>query len=558
MKFVPSLVVNKLKEKFKNYQIKTIGRIVMKTNVKIIIILALITGACSSGTYLSTGYDDLYYTPGDDPVVKTVTERTERVPANEQEQRYAYEEYGVSPSDTIYFEDYYVVGSDTVAYADDYQFAEQHPDQVHHHYYHQDPYYWSTRMRRFHTGYSYGGYYDPFYTDFYWRSLNRYYFGLSWGWGFPSSRFHFGYSPFYWGHYYSPWGYHGWHSPLWMRTAYYPHTYWGYYGYYGYHRPVYGRTVAYDTGHRRGAGSYIGGGGIGSSGVRGTSPVMGVTDAHGRRIGTTDAPGSGRTEGSDIRPADTGTDTRTAAGTTTRPAGTTTRPEGTTTRPAGTTSRPEGTTTRPAGTTSRPEGTTTRPAGTTSRPEGTTTRPAGTTTRPAGTTTRPAGTTTRPAGTTTRPAGSSSGSSGSSGRRDEASTEIRQTSIPTYTRPASGERATYNTGSGSYQIRSLATEGQSNTTSTSESPSGSSTYTRPASSATYNRPDSRSTGSSGSSSVRTATPRRSTPSVRTPTPSSGSRPAVSRTPSSGSSGSSAGGSRTSSGGSSSSSGGRRR
>jgi hypothetical protein len=48
--------------------IKSIGRLIMKANVNIILILALMAGACSSGTHLSTGYDDLYYTPGDEAV----------------------------------------------------------------------------------------------------------------------------------------------------------------------------------------------------------------------------------------------------------------------------------------------------------------------------------------------------------------------------------------------------------------------------------------------------------------------------------------------------------
>ncbi|TVR74758.1 MAG: hypothetical protein EA408_01540, partial [Marinilabiliales bacterium] len=357
----------------------------MKANVKILMVLALIAGACSSGTHLSTGYDDLYYTPGDEPVA-TVTEVTREVvperdaravnAAAQQEVRYAWEEYGVTPNDTIYFEDYYVVGRDTLAY-EQVHHAQQHYADGHvtniYNIYDPNQYYWSTRMRRFHSDYYYGGYYDPFYTDFYWRSLNRYHFGFSWGWHRPfyspfhyspwHSSFYFGYSPWHYRHWgYGYGGWYGMHYPYHARYAWYPHTYWGHYGYYGYARPV--RGVAYHTGHRRASGTYIGAGRGG--GIGGYTP-SGVTSAYGRRTETTTAPGSRRTDGTGVSQAETGSDRRAAVGTTTRPAETGTRPAGTTTRPAGTTTRPAGTTTRPAGTTTRPAGTTTRPAGTTTR-----------------------------------------------------------------------------------------------------------------------------------------------------------------------------------------------
>ena len=432
----------------------------MKASVKILMVMALIAGACSSGTHLSTGYDDLYYTPGDEPVV-TVTEVTRETAqareartgnnAVQQETRYAWEEYGVTPNDTIYFDDFYVVGRDTFAYeqvhhAQEY-YADGHVINIHNHY-GPEQYYWSTRLRRFHHDhYFYGGYYDPFYTDFYWRSLNRYHFGVSWGWHSPfyspfhhspwHRSFYIGYSPWHyrpWGHSYH-WGWYGMHYPLYARYAWYPHTYWGHYGYYGYARPV--RSVAYDTGHRRGSGSYIGAGRTG--GIGGYTPGLGVTDAHGRRTSTTAAPGSRRTDGSGVSSAETGSDRRAAVGTATRPAETGTRA---------------------------------------------------------------AGTTTRPAGTTTRPAGSTRGTSG---RRDEAGTGTesqQQTTMPTYARPIPGDRATYNRSTINYQTRS-APSSERTTTSTA---SGSSTYTRPASSATYNRPDNRTTGTSGSSVRPAATP----------------------------------------------------
>ena len=40
----------------------------MKTRLLILTISALILSSCSSSLFVSTGYDDLYYAPGDEPI----------------------------------------------------------------------------------------------------------------------------------------------------------------------------------------------------------------------------------------------------------------------------------------------------------------------------------------------------------------------------------------------------------------------------------------------------------------------------------------------------------
>ena len=41
----------------------------MKTRLLILTVSALFLSACSSSLYVGSGYDDLYYTPGDEPAV---------------------------------------------------------------------------------------------------------------------------------------------------------------------------------------------------------------------------------------------------------------------------------------------------------------------------------------------------------------------------------------------------------------------------------------------------------------------------------------------------------
>lgn len=105
----------------------------MKTNLNIILVLTLITGACSSTTWLSEGTDDLYHTPEEEKCNDLIIASDEgKVPdespavADMEDEPLAYKEYNVSFHDTIWFDDYLVVGRDTFTYEQVYpQFAYQ-------------------------------------------------------------------------------------------------------------------------------------------------------------------------------------------------------------------------------------------------------------------------------------------------------------------------------------------------------------------------------------------------------------------------------------------------
>ena len=85
-------------------------------------------------------------------------------------------------------------------------------------------YYYTSRLRRFHTGINYGwSYYDPWYTNTYWYDYNPYSWGysiyLGYNWWWPSCYvrpYYYGYD--YWGFnygwgwgYYDPFHYHHFH-----------------------------------------------------------------------------------------------------------------------------------------------------------------------------------------------------------------------------------------------------------------------------------------------------------------------------------------------------------
>ena len=80
-------------------------------------------------------------------------------------------------------------------------------------------YFWTARLRRFHTHVSYGwGFYDPFYTNMFWYTNSpsmwgvSIYLGYSWWWPSPFYRpWYFNYGWHNWGWSYG-WGW-GWHQP---------------------------------------------------------------------------------------------------------------------------------------------------------------------------------------------------------------------------------------------------------------------------------------------------------------------------------------------------------
>lgn len=91
----------------------------MKINVNIFLVLMFITGACSSTTRVSEGFSTQ-----EDGSTKDVVNVKDggkvpyeaRVPEYSEGERLAWQEYNVSPLDTIWFDDYLVTGRDTFTY----------------------------------------------------------------------------------------------------------------------------------------------------------------------------------------------------------------------------------------------------------------------------------------------------------------------------------------------------------------------------------------------------------------------------------------------------------
>ncbi|WP_423128144.1 hypothetical protein [Gaoshiqia sp. Z1-71] len=220
----------------------------MKSKVTIFSALAFLLGACSTGTYVTDRYDDIYFTPGDVPppvVVQNTTvrstDRTSNTPVmimSEQNDEGTLKNYILEtdrPSaDAHYYdmEGMELIGSDTTVYENDREI-----NYVINNYYDADDLDFSYRINRFHRYPYYSSYYwnryyyDPFYYPYYsWGYYDPWYYDYWYG---PSFGFGFGigwYSPWYyssWGYpYYSHWGYGHYHG------GYYGGGYYGG-GYYG-------------------------------------------------------------------------------------------------------------------------------------------------------------------------------------------------------------------------------------------------------------------------------------------------------------------------------------
>ncbi|NLO01200.1 MAG: hypothetical protein GX126_02625 [Bacteroidales bacterium] len=219
----------------------------MKSRLIILSMVALFTGACTSGSYITRNYpDDIYFNPGDvpppiileeEPVAQeTVMEKS----ANRMIISNIEENQEGSQTMSNYIFDGSEEDADALTYSID-QFDRYDSDTsvyynddevkyVINNYYDGDEMDYAYRIRRFHRPYFYdpfywdSWYYDPFYYDpFYYSSWYSPYWSYSWGWG------HSWYSPYSsWGWGYSPY-YSYWHRP------YYGGYYGGGYPYYGWY-----------------------------------------------------------------------------------------------------------------------------------------------------------------------------------------------------------------------------------------------------------------------------------------------------------------------------------
>jgi len=187
----------------------------MKTLLYISALALLILGSCTSSLYTGAEYDDLYYTPSDQPSVKA------NPPAKQQnaDKTQKTDEYydNIYAADTLVSDEYSDavdenIMSDNGMYGDGSGFNY-------------DNYYsYSGRLNNF-----YGNYFNPYWRDPYYMygyPYPTYGLGLSYSFGFS---FGFGY-PYYYGYGYPYYGYGGYYDYY----PYYGYGYGGYYPYYGY------------------------------------------------------------------------------------------------------------------------------------------------------------------------------------------------------------------------------------------------------------------------------------------------------------------------------------
>lgn len=219
----------------------------------------LLLGSCTTGSYVTDRYDDIYFSPGDVPP-PVVAERAEQetnetdtplvISESEGRENHIFTTDRPNADAHVYsMDDMELVGSDTT-YLDN----EGGGSTIINNYYEGDDLDFAYRINRFHR--------YPFYDPFYWDSwyydpfYSPYY---SWGyydWYWPGSSLWFGVG--------MGWGL-GWYSPW-----YSPYYSWGYYDWgYPYHGHYYGGGYYYNDenhsyGHRRSSYSTIDRGDYGS------------------------------------------------------------------------------------------------------------------------------------------------------------------------------------------------------------------------------------------------------------------------------------------------------
>lgn len=268
----------------------------MKTKLPIVAVVAILVGACTTGTYMTKNYDDgIYFTPADQPPV-TVVQGEAAAPAQEKSAKVAAPEAsdqkivmsqmdknqdGTSTvSNYIYQPDKENENADVHAYNMDNQELTQSDTTA---YYNDDDvkyvinnYYddnddvdYAYRIGRFYRPFYSPFFYDDWYYGYGYSPWYSGYYGMNWGigwdpwyyggWGYPyySSI----YSPFYFG----LGGYWGLGYPYW--GGYYGGYYGGgYYGGYGWGGHYYD---SHQVARRRSTNMNMAGGGVGGSNIQG-------------------------------------------------------------------------------------------------------------------------------------------------------------------------------------------------------------------------------------------------------------------------------------------------
>lgn len=223
----------------------------MKTRLYIIILASGFLGACSGSMMLSTGYDDIYYSPGDEPV-QTVVKRS-AAPLDNAYSAMEFADAGttekglnVYQTDTLQADAYYEAGDSSMIVNNYYENGGYD-------YYGGIPY--SSRIRRFY-GYSPSfSYFSPYYSSFY----SPFSFGFYSGYNMFSNRYYYGspyygygYDPYYYDYFYPGSYYYGSYRSRYRS----PYSYFSYGGYPNYYNSgVYYRNSSRSddvyVGHRR-------------------------------------------------------------------------------------------------------------------------------------------------------------------------------------------------------------------------------------------------------------------------------------------------------------------
>lgn len=205
----------------------------MKTKVKLLLAIALLATACTTGSRITSGgyADDVYFTPGDArPIAprpvkeakKPVAQKKSMVAmqVEENEQGKVVNNYIVPKSSRKDNNAYYF--DDQPAYADTIMEYKNDKEQITiNNYFEGEEMDYSSRIRAFYNPYFYNPFWDPFWDP---------YFGPSYGFGI--GRWGIGWGGYYpylgWGGFYDPWNsWYGWGYGGWGG---YPYMGWG--GYY--------------------------------------------------------------------------------------------------------------------------------------------------------------------------------------------------------------------------------------------------------------------------------------------------------------------------------------
>ncbi|HPM18005.1 MAG TPA: hypothetical protein PK288_03445, partial [Bacteroidales bacterium] len=180
-------------------------------------VVLLTLASCSSGLYVGTEYDDLYFQSADKPVVRIHSATNQAIVERDLRSDNYY--------DNIYAADTLVSG--------EFSNAANYDNAVINNNYYFNDYSYSGRLNRFYGNYFYPYWRDPFYLM---PSFGYSYYGLPY------------YSPYYYDpFYYDPfyYGYGGFYSSFYFgygglyNRFYYPY-------YYGYYSPFWGGCFWYD------------------------------------------------------------------------------------------------------------------------------------------------------------------------------------------------------------------------------------------------------------------------------------------------------------------------